>query len=85
MSGEAAMVVVGLAMPVTMLATMAVALQVWSRRMDQRDREMQVMTRATVEQAAQYAAQTARLEQRVRVLEGLAQRRAGCDGECHAH
>ncbi|WP_333837757.1 hypothetical protein [Novosphingobium sp.] len=83
MIADGTLMVVGLAMPVTTLGTMAVTLQMWSRRMDQRDRELQVTARATIEQAAQYAAQTARLEQRVRVLEGLAAARR--DADCPAH
>jgi hypothetical protein len=43
--------------------------------MDQREREIIATTRATAEQAAQYAAQTARLEQRVHVLESMMQDR----------
>jgi hypothetical protein len=41
------------------------------RRMKLREREMELMSHQTAEKAAQYAAHTERLEQRVRVLERI--------------
>lgn len=54
------------------LVGLALGMQAWSRRMDLRERELEVMASATAERAAQYAANTARLEQRVRMLESRA-------------
>ncbi len=41
------------------------------RFLDHRERRMEIEARLTAEKAAQYAAQTERLEQRVRVLERI--------------
>lgn len=41
------------------------------RLLDHRERRMEIEARMTAEKAAQYAAQTERLEQRVRVLERI--------------
>lgn len=41
------------------------------RLLDHRERRMEIEARLTAEKAAQYAAQTERLEQRVRVLERI--------------
>ena len=45
---------------------------VLKRRMQLRERELELMSEQTAEKAAQYAAHTERLEQRVRVLEQIA-------------
>ena len=45
---------------------------VYKRRLKFREREMELMSQQTAEKAAQYAAHTERLEQRVRVLEQIA-------------
>ena len=49
---------------------------IWSsihkQKMKLRERELEVLGSQTAEKAAQYAAQTERLEQRVRVLEQIA-------------
>lgn len=44
---------------------------VYKRRLAFREREMELMSQQTAEKAAQYAAHTERLEQRVRVLEQI--------------
>lgn len=44
---------------------------VQKRKLKLREREMQLTSTQTAEKAAQYAAQTERLEQRVRVLERI--------------
>ncbi|NKJ41178.1 MULTISPECIES: hypothetical protein [unclassified Novosphingobium] len=75
MTAAGAIVLLAFATLATLLVGLVMAAQAWSRRMDQREREIIATTRATAEQAAQYAAQTARLEQRVRVLEGMMQGR----------
>lgn len=43
----------------------------YRRRLKLRERELELLGNQTAEKAAQYAAQTERLEQRVRVLERL--------------
>ena len=44
----------------------------YKRRLKLRERELEIMGDRTAERAAQYAAHTERLEQRVRVLERIA-------------
>ena len=44
---------------------------IYKRRMKFRERELELMSSQTAEKAAQYAAHTERLEQRVRVLERI--------------
>ncbi len=44
------------------------ALNIWTRH---KQREMEIMSQTNTEKAAQYAAQNARLEQRVQVLERI--------------
>jgi hypothetical protein len=44
---------------------------VYKRRMKLKERELELLGTQTAEKAAQYAAQTERLEQRVRVLERI--------------
>lgn len=44
---------------------------VYKRRLQLRERELELMSEQTAEKAAQYAAHTERLEQRVRVLEQI--------------
>ena len=60
-----ALIVVGL--PVTL----GIWSDVYKRRLTFKEREMQLMASHTAEKAAQYAASTAQLEQRVRVLEQI--------------
>ncbi len=43
----------------------------YKRRLKLRERELEILGTQTAEKAAQYAAQTERLEQRVRVLEQI--------------
>src|SRR5688572_32049717 len=43
----------------------------WKRLLEHREKRMEIEARMTAEKAAQYAAQTERLEQRVRVLERI--------------
>jgi len=45
--------------------------QIHKQKMKLRERELEVLGSQTAEKAAQYAAQTERLEQRVRVLERI--------------
>lgn len=44
----------------------------YKRRLKLREKELELMSQQTAEKAAQYAAHTERLEQRVRVLEQIA-------------
>ncbi len=44
----------------------------YKRRLKFKEREMELLSQQTAEKAAQYAAHTERLEQRVRVLERIA-------------
>ena len=46
-------------------------LEAYKHRLKFREREMELLGRQTAEKAAQYAAHTERLEQRVRVLERI--------------
>ncbi len=52
--------------------TLGVLLEAYKRRLAFKEREMELVSRQTAEKAAQYAAHTERLEQRVRVLERIA-------------
>jgi hypothetical protein len=45
--------------------------EAYKRRLKLRERELEILGNQTAEKAAQYAAQTERLEQRVRVLEQI--------------
>ncbi|MFY8196890.1 hypothetical protein [Novosphingobium sp. B1] len=45
---------------------------IYKRRLAFRERELELLSKQTAEKAAQYAAQSERLEQRVRVLERIA-------------
>ena len=60
------MVVVGIPVIMGVIADM------YKRRMKLREKELELLGARTAEKAAQYAAQTERLEQRVRVLEQIA-------------
>ena len=60
------MVVVGIPVIMGVIADM------YKRRMKLRERELEILGGQTAEKAAQYAAHTERLEQRVRVLEQIA-------------
>lgn len=60
------MVVVGIPVIMGVLADMH------KRRLKLREKELELLGAQTAEKAAQYAAQTERLEQRVRVLEQIA-------------
>ena len=60
------MVVVGIPVIMGVIADM------YKRRMKLREKELELLGAQTAEKAAQYAAQTERLEQRVRVLEQIA-------------
>ena len=44
---------------------------IYKRKLKFREKELELQSRATAEKAAQYAAHTERLEQRVRVLERI--------------
>jgi ABC-type phosphate transport system auxiliary subunit len=48
-----------------------VAADMYKRRLRYKERELELMGQQTAEKAAQYAAHTERLEQRVRVLERI--------------
>jgi hypothetical protein len=45
---------------------------VMKRRLDVKERQMEAISRTAIERAERYAAQTERLEERVRVLERIA-------------
>ncbi len=60
------MIVVGLPIIFGVLGDM------YRRRLKFKEREMELLSQQTAEKAAQYAAHTERLEQRVRVLERIA-------------
>lgn len=60
------MIVVGLPVIFGVLGDM------YKRRLKFKEREMELLSQQTAEKAAQYAAHTERLEQRVRVLERIA-------------
>ncbi|NJS15410.1 MAG: hypothetical protein HC788_13395 [Sphingopyxis sp.] len=60
------MIVVGLPIIFGVLGDM------YKRRLKFKEREMELLSAQTAEKAAQYAAHTERLEQRVRVLERIA-------------
>ena len=57
-----------LALTIPIVAILIVPLKQWLKI---REREVEAMGRSTAEKAAQYAAHTERLEQRVRVLERI--------------
>jgi ABC-type phosphate transport system auxiliary subunit len=57
------------AMMIPIVAILSVPLRQWLRL---KERELEITSRQTAEKAAQYAAHTERLEQRVRVLERIA-------------
>ena len=52
--------------------TLGIASDVYKRRLAFKEKELDAFSRQTAERAAQYAAQSERLEQRVRVLERIA-------------
>ena len=58
--------IIGVSIPVV-----AIAYRTYSRVLDHREKLIETQAGATAEKAAQYAAQTERLEQRVRVLERI--------------
>ena len=60
------MIVVGIPVIMGVLGDM------YKRRLKLREKELEILGNQTAEKAAQYAAQTERLEQRVRVLEQIA-------------
>lgn len=60
------MIVVGLPVIMGVLGDM------YKRRLKLREKELEILGNQTAEKAAQYAAHTERLEQRVRVLEQIA-------------
>jgi hypothetical protein len=57
------------AMMIPIVAILSVPLRQW---LQLKERELEITSRQTAEKAAQYAAHTERLEQRVRVLERIA-------------
>ncbi|WP_068074074.1 hypothetical protein [Novosphingobium lentum] len=52
--------------------TLGIFSDVYKRRLQFKERELELLSQHTAEKAAQYAAQSERLEQRVRVLERIA-------------
>ncbi len=64
------------ALVLLLICTMGMALDAYKRRMDLREKELELLAARTAEKAAQYAAGAERLEQRVRVLERIATDRA---------
>ncbi|NML93116.1 hypothetical protein HHL27_05470 [Novosphingobium sp. TW-4] len=59
-----------------LICAMGMGLEAYKRRMDLREKEVELLAARTAEKAAQYAAGAERLEQRVRVLERIATDRA---------
>lgn len=59
-----------------LICAMGMGLDAYKRRMDLREKELELLAARTAEKAAQYAAGAERLEQRVRVLERIATDRA---------
>lgn len=55
-----------------LICAMGMGLDAYKRRMDLREKELELLAAQTAEKAAQYAAGAERLEQRVRVLERIA-------------
>ena len=64
------------ALVLLLVCTMGMGLDAYKRRMDLREKELELLAARTAEKAAQYAAGAERLEQRVRVLERIATDRA---------
>ncbi|WP_413630031.1 hypothetical protein [Novosphingobium sp. KCTC 2891] len=64
------------ALVLLLICAMGMALDAYKRRMDLREKELELLAARTAEKAAQYAAGAERLEQRVRVLERIATDRA---------
>lgn len=60
------------ALVIGVISVAGIALEAWKRRVDFREKELELLSRHTAEKAAQYAAHAERLEQRVRVLERIA-------------
>lgn len=59
-------------MVIVVPVVLGIASDIYKRRLALRERELDLLSRQTAEKAAQYAAHTERLEQRVRVLERIA-------------
>lgn len=59
-----------------LICAMGMGLEAYKRRMELREKELELLAVRTAEKAAQYAAGAERLEQRVRVLERIATDRA---------
>lgn len=73
------------ALMIGLVSIFGVVSDMYRRRLAFRERELELMSRAAAEKAAQYAAQTERLEQRVRVLERIAtDGNSGLAGEIEA-
>lgn len=64
------------ALVLLLICAMGMGLDAYKRRMDLREKELELLAARTAEKAAQYAAGAERLEQRVRVLERIATDRA---------
>ncbi|WP_338467961.1 hypothetical protein RXV95_05230 [Novosphingobium sp. ZN18A2] len=61
-----------LGMVVLVIVLIGVAGDVYKRRLAFKERELELMSKSSAQEAAQFAAQAERLEQRVRVLERIA-------------
>lgn len=59
-------------MVIVVPVVLGIASDIYKRRLAFRERELELFSKQTAEKAAQYAAQSERLEQRVRVLERIA-------------
>lgn len=59
-------------MLVVVPVVLGIGADIYKRRLAFRERELDLLSRQAAEKAAQYAAHTERLEQRVRVLERIA-------------
>ena len=66
------LIVVLVFMVIVVPVVLGIGSDIYKRRLAFRERELELFSKQTAEKAAQYAAQSERLEQRVRVLERIA-------------
>ncbi|MES2301804.1 MAG: hypothetical protein V4521_06985 [Pseudomonadota bacterium] len=66
------LIIVLVFMVIVIPVVLGIGSDIYKRRLAFRERELELFSKQTAEKAAQYAAQSERLEQRVRVLERIA-------------
>ncbi|MBA4354917.1 MAG: hypothetical protein C0409_09510 [Novosphingobium sp.] len=66
------LIIVLVFMVIVVPVVLGIGSDIYKRRLAFRERELELFSKQTAEKAAQYAAQSERLEQRVRVLERIA-------------